>query len=145
MPRRQKARSKSKKKSRKKRAKRPYKLDKHSRARHRYRKRRHKTSVVHGHKAHARQEAEMTNYLLNQMLKTMSSTEEKPYHYHPRHHENDPEFAFSDDKTQEFKKGFPAPDVNLWRPQGRGMPPSRGNFPGWEPQWVHTYGHPHAP
>ena len=87
----------------------------------------------------------MTNYLLNQMLKTMSSTEEKPYHYHPRHHENDPEFAFSDDKTQEFKKGFPAPDVNLWRPQGRGMPPSRGNFPRWEPQWVHTYGHPHAP
>ena len=87
----------------------------------------------------------MTNYLLNQMLKTMSSTEEKPYHYHPRHHENDPEFAFSDDKTQEFKKGFPAPDVNLWRPQGRGMPPSRGNFPGWEPQWAHTYNHPHAP
>ena len=140
MPNRKKGRRPKSKRKRKK-VKRPYKLDKVSRARHRYRKKRHKASAVHGHHKRLRDEAELANYLLNQILKTAASTD---YHYHPRHHSKDPEFEHSDKRTQEFKKGFPAGDVHFWRPQGEGMPPSRANFKGWEPTWVHTYGHPHA-
>ena len=136
--------SKRKRKSRRKKVKRPYKLDKESRARHRYRKKRHKSSAVHGHHKRLRDEAELANYLLNQILKTAASTEADPHHYHPRHHSKDPEFKYSGARTREFKQGFPAPDVHFWRPQGEGMPPSRANFRGWEPQWEHTYGHPHA-
>ena len=138
-------RSKSRSKRRKKKSiKRPYRLDKVSRARHAHRKRRHKASAVHGHHKRLRDEAEMTNYLLNQLLKTAASTEGRPYSYHPRH-TKDPEYAFTQKpELREFKQGFPASDTHFWRPQGTGMPPSRGNFPGWEPQWEHTYQHPHA-
>ena len=147
MPNRKK--SKSRRKSRRKKVKRPYKLDKESRARHRYRKKRHKASAVHGHHKRLRDESELANYLLHQILKTAASTASRPYHYHPRHHSKDPEYDFSDAKTKEFKEGFAAPDVHFWRPQGEGMPPSRANFrpspfKGWEPTWVHTYGPPHA-
>ena len=138
-------RSKSRSKRRKKKSiKRPYRLDKVSRARHAHRKRRHPASAVHGHHKRLRDEAELTNYLLNQLLKTAASTEGQPYSYEPRHHTTDPEFAFSTPERREFKQGFPASDTHFWRPQGTGMPPSRGNFPGWEPQWEHTYQHPHA-
>ena len=142
MPNRKK--SKSRRKSRRKKVKRPYKLDKESRARHRYRKKRHKASAVHGHHKRLRDESELANYLLNQILKTAASSDAKPYHYHPRHHTKDPEFSYSDAKTREFKEGFAAPDVHFWRPQGEGMPPRRANFKGWEPTWAHTYAHPHA-
>ena len=141
---RKKSRSRSKRRKKKRGIKRPYKLDKESRARHRWSKRRHKASVVHGHHKRRRDEAELTNYLLHQILKTAASTEGKPFNYDPRHHTKDPEFAFSTPKRREFKQGFPASDTHFWRPQGTGMPPSRGNFPGWEPHWEHTYQHPHA-
>jgi len=141
MPKRK--RSKSKKKKRP--LKRPYKLDKKSRARHRARKRRHPSSRVHGHHKRMREEAELSNYLLHQVLKTASSTDADPYSYNPRDHSKDPEYKFSSPQMQEFKRGVPASDTNFWRPQGKGMPPHRGNFPGWEPQWAHTYNHPHAP
>ena len=139
MPRKKKKRSRSRRRKKKKSIKRPYRLDKVSRARHAHRRRRHRASAVR-----LRDEAEMTNYLLNQLLKTAASTEGQPYNYDPRHHTKDPEFAFSTPERREFKQGFPASDTHFWRPQGTGMPPSRGNFPGWEPQWEHTYQHPHA-
>ena len=125
----------------KKAPKRPYKLDKVTRARHRYRKRRHPASKVHGHHKRMREESETMNYLLHQILKTASSTDADPYSYEPRHYSRDPEYKFSSARMQEFKRGVPASDVHFWRPQGANMPPSRGNYPNWEPEWMH---HPHA-
>ena len=124
--------------------KRNYKTDKKSKARRRFRRTRHKRSAVTGHHQRHLEEAEMTNFLLNALLKTAASTDEKPYHYNPRHHTRDPEFKYSGDEMKEFKSGFAAPDTNFWRPQGDDMPPHRGNFPGWRPEWIHTYDHPHA-
>ena len=138
MPRRKTSRKTSKKKGilkKRRRKQRPYKRDKRA---HKVRRRK-----LH-HKAEFRKEQEMTNYLLNQLLKTAASTEDKPYSYHPRHHSKDPEFAYSSERLKEFKKGFPASDTHFWRPQGEHLPTSRGNFPDWEPQWEHTYQHPHA-
>jgi hypothetical protein len=148
MPRKQKQKKRSKSKTKKtgrKGIKRPYKLDKLSRARHRHRKRRHAASQVHGHHKRMRDEAELTNYLLHQVLKTAASTDADPYNFNPRHYSRDPEYKYSSSKMREFKRGVPASDTNFWRPQGKDMPPSRGNFPGWQPQWAHTYQHPHAP
>ena len=118
--------------------KRPHTGDKLKRARRRYAKKRHPKSVINHHKR-IRGEVEGLNYLLHQLLKTASSTEAKPYNYHPRHHSKDPEYAFSAPAMQEFKRGVPASDVNYWRPQGEGMPPHRGNYPGWQPQWDHPH------
>ena len=67
------------------------------------------------------------------LLKTAASTDTEPYHYHPRHHTNDPEYGFSGPRVKTFKKGFPAPDVHFWRAQGDAVPPARGNFPDWDP------------
>ena len=131
-------RSKSKRKKHRP-IKRPYKLDKASRARHRYRKKRHRHSVVNGHHKRQHDEALTTNYLLHQLLKTAASTDADPFNYEPRHHSKDPEYQFSGEAMQEFKRGQPAGDVHFWRAQGKGMPPSRGNFPDWEPQWAHAY------
>ena len=80
------------------------------------------------------------NYLLHQMLRTMSDKETDPdmqYHYDPRHHTKDVEYQHSSFPLQEFKRSVPAPDVHFWRPQGRGLPTHRGNVePGrWRPQW----------
>ena len=142
---RKKQRSKSKRRKRRARPlKRPYKLDKKSRARHRARKQRHRASAIHGHHKRMREEAELNNYLLHQVLKTAASTDADPYNYEPRHPSKDPEYDFSSAQMQEFKRGHPASDTNFWRPQGKGMPPHRGNFPNWEPEWAHTYNHPHA-
>ena len=134
-------RKSSKKKKAKKRVRPTANKARHAKRRHR--KRHPKSSVRSSHKRMF-EEAETANYLLNQLLKTTSAEPEKPYHYHPRHHTKDPEFAFSTPERREFKQGFPASDTHFWRPQGAGMPPSRGNFPGWEPHWEHTYQHPHA-
>ena len=60
-------------------------------------------------------EAELTNFLLNSLLKTASSPEDKPYNYNPRHHTKDPEYAHSGPEMKEFKRGFPAPDVTMLR------------------------------
>jgi hypothetical protein len=70
-------------------------------------------------------EAQLTNTLLEAIAKQSNPG------IMPRHHTNDPEYAFSNDRTKEFKRGFPAPDVNFLRPQGAGLPPSRGNYPNW--------------
>ena len=141
MPRKSKKKSASRRKKRKV-PKRPYKLDKASRARHAYRRPRNK-SRVKGHHKRLYDEAELTNFLLNSLLKTASSTEDKPYNYHPRHHSKDPEYAHSGARMQEFKRGFPTPDVTMLRHR-EDQAPHRGNFPGWQPEWVHTYQHPHA-
>ena len=117
--------------------KRPYgKHNKAARLRKRYRRGRYVD-----HTPRMLKEAETLNYLMHQLLKTASATEGKPYNYDPRHHSKDPEYAFSSPAMQEFKRGFPAPDTHHWRPQGQGMPPHRGNHPGWDPVWDH----PHAP
>ena len=94
-------------KKKRKRRKRP----KHNKRAHKLRRR-----MLH-HKEESRKEAEMTNYLLHQMLKTMSAPEGE-YKYHPRHFTKDREYKFSSGRTQRFKRGFPSPDVSFWRPPG---------------------------
>ena len=87
-----------------------------------------------------RREAKMMNYLLHQMLKTMSAEPDKPHYYHPRHHTKDPEYQHSGQRLQEFKRSVPSPDVHFWQPQGKGLPTHRGNYPRerWEPQWAYA-------
>ena len=134
MPKRKKSLSKQtskKKKSARKKRKRQYRTDKHSHAR-----RRHARTRVHRHKARMYKEAETMNYLLHQLLKSASAPEDKPHHYHPRHHTKDPEYRWSSERVKKFKQGFAAPDFTLLRPQGDVEPPHRGNFPEWA--------HPHA-
>ena len=138
---------KIRKKSRKKKKgiKRPYKTDKHSRARARYRKRRHPASSIHGHHKRLRDESELTNYLLHQLLKTASSTDADPYNYNPRHFSKDPEYRWDSQLRQRFKRGFPAPDVSLLRSQHSSLPPHWGNYPlgavaHRRPDWIQ---HPH--
>ena len=120
---------------RKRKIKRPYKRDALRRHARRH-KRRGAASKVHGHHKRMYKEAETQNYLLHQLLKTASAEETDPFHYEPRHWSKDPEYKFSAEPVQEFKQGVPAPDVHFWRPQGRALPPSRGNYPQWE--------HPHV-
>ena len=120
----------SAKKKKRKVRKRPYKGDRHAHAKRRYAKR-HPTIAAR------MEEAETANYLLHQLLKTISSKESDPYKYHPRDPTKDPEYKFSDARLKAFKDDFPAPDVNFWRPQGQGRPPYVGNFPD------HRYRHPH--
>ena len=93
---------------------RPYKVSKVRHARRRHRKRHPKSRVSSRHAA-IHKEAETANFLLHQMLKTINSTEDKPYNYHPRHHTRDPEYEGATDRLKEFKRGVPAPDVNLRR------------------------------
>ena len=107
-----------------------YDTSKKARAKRRHRKRR-AGSAVHGHHKRMQNEAETLSYLLHQLLKTADSPEGKPYHYHPRHHSKDPEYGFSSDRLQKFKKGFPAPDVSFLRAQHESLPPHAGNFPAW--------------
>ena len=96
-------------KKKRKRRKRP----KHNKRAHKLRRR-----MLH-HKEESRKEAEMTNYLLHQMLRTMSDKETDPdmqFHYDPRHHTKDLEYKTSNARMREFKRGVPAPDVQMWRP-----------------------------
>ena len=126
MPRRRSA-SKKKTKSAKKRKPRRRKL----RRRHKTDKHSHTTRRHHKHPGHQRRilsEVETVNTLLTQLLQTASSTESNPYHYDKRHHTKDPEYKFSGERMQEFKRGFPAPDVSMLRAPGQ-QPPHRGNFP----------------
>ena len=112
-----------------KRRKRPYTRDKAAHLRRRVQK-------SEPHRRAMRKQTESLNYLLHQLLKTASSTEQNPYNYHPRHHSKDPEYAFSSARQQRFKRDVPAPDTHSWRPQGDDLPPYPANFPRW--------GHPHA-
>ena len=126
MPRRRSA-SKKKTKSAKKRKPRRRKL----RRRHKTDKHSHTTRRHHKHPGHQRRilsEVETVNTLLTQLLKTASSTESDPYHYDKRHYTKDPEYKFSGERMQEFKQGFPAPDVSMLRAPGQ-QPPHRGYFP----------------
>ena len=98
---------------------------------HSKRKHRHRRRVVH-HRAAMAKEAETMNYLLHNMLKTMSKPAGE-YHYHPRHHSRDPEYRWSSARMKEFKRGFPAPDTHSWRapaPESDTWTgkPYRGNF-----------------
>jgi hypothetical protein len=74
-------------------------------------------------------EAHNTNALLTQFLKMGAGTEDAPYHYDKRHHTKDPEYRWETQERQEFKKGFPAPDVSMLRPQSGNLPPHWGNYP----------------
>ena len=122
MPAKPKSKPKGRSKVRKKRKrKRPYKRDKAAHVR-----RRVQNSAPH--RRAMRQQTESLNYLLHQLLKTASSTEDKPYNYEPRHYSKDPEYVYSNPAMQEFKRGFPAPDTHHWRPQGPNMPPYRDNY-----------------
>ena len=103
MPKKRKSskRMKSRRRKGRKKVKRPYgKHNKAERIRARYHRARH---VDHGPRM--LKEAESLNYLLHQLLKTASSTEDKPYNYEPRHHSKDPEYAFSNPALQEFAAG----------------------------------------
>ena len=120
---RKRSRSGSKRK-RKRKLKRRHKTDALTHA-----KRRHARSRAHTHKNRMVKEVEHVNALLTQLLQTASSTESKPYHFDKRHHTKDPEYRWETDDRQAFKKGFPAPDVSMLRPQGRDLPPHWGNYP----------------
>ena len=64
----------------------------------------------------------------------------RPYHYNPRHFTKDPEYQWSDPRTQAFKKDIPAPDVHYFNPPGD-QPPHlgmRGGFHKREDGWVHV-------
>ena len=76
-------------------------------------------------------EAQNVNSLLTQLLKTSAPHAEgtDPYHYDKRHYTKDPEYQWETQDRQEFKKGFPAPDVSMLRPQSDSMPPHLGNYP----------------
>ncbi len=127
MPRRRSA-SKKKTKSAKKRKPRRRKL----RRRHKTDKHSHTTRRHHKHPGHQRRilsEVETVNTLLTQLLQTASSTESNPYHYDKRHYTKDPEYRWETQERQEFKKGFPAPDVSMLRPQADDLPPHWGNYP----------------
>ena len=115
-------------------------LDKKKMARHRYRKRRNARSAINGHHKRALREAQLTNDLLAQIAKHHKPSLDK------RHYSNDPEYAFAPAAMQDFKRGFSAPDVSFWRPQGPNMPPHKGNFPEWvrAPSVAYgTYAHRH--
>ena len=120
-----------KRKSRKKRRRtrrrpRRYDTSKAARARRKHRRPRHRRSRVVGHHERQFREAEFTNQLLTALLKQVTDDE----HYHPRHHTKDPEYAFEDARTQEFRRGFNAPDTHFWRPPKEGAVPYVGNYPG---------------
>ena len=89
-------------------------------AKRRHRKRHPKSSVRSSHKRMF-EEAETANYLLNQLLKTTSA--EPPYNYHPRHYTKDLEYKTGSARLREFKRGVPAPDVQMWRPPPYEMGP----------------------
>ena len=113
--------------SRKKKAKRkrPYKGTKgkarlhHAHRRHRRRFRRH---------AYAKHVAS-SRMVLENILKALESQPQTAARADPRHPTKDPEYAFSDERTRQFKDEFPSPDVSFLRPQGEGRPPHVGNFP----------------
>ena len=110
MPKRKPTKVPRKQRSRKKRKKRkrPYTRDKRA---HRIRRRR-----MH-HPTEHRKDVETQNYLLHQMLKTMSQPEGE-YQYQPRHYTKDKEYKSSGNTMQQFKQGFPSPDTDFWRPPG---------------------------
>ena len=144
MPRRSSKRKTAKKRSGKKRRKikRKHKTDKLTHA-----KRRHARTHKHQHKARMVHEVKTVNSLLSQLLKTAAPTETgaDPYHYDKGHYTKDPEYKWSNPATQKFKQGFPAPQVNFWRPQGAALPTYRGNYPQWREEKVQEQKHEHQP
>ena len=112
MPRRKTSRRKTSKKKgilkKRRRKQRPYKRDKRAHM-HRRRKLHHGAALM--------REQEIHNYLLHQMLKTMSNPEGSWSHL-PRHHTKNPEYASSDPRHQRFMRDVPAPDFHYWRAPG---------------------------
>ena len=106
-----------------KKIKRKHRTDKRSHA-----KRRHARTKKHSHKRRMLQESKNMSALLTQLLKMSASTDADPYHYDKRHYSKDPEYKWSDARTQKFKRGFPAPDVNFLRSQGPAYSPYKNNF-----------------
>ena len=91
--------------------------------------RRHARSRTHSHRHRMLKEVQAVGSILAQLLQTASSTEENPYHYDKRHYTKDPEYRWETQERQQFKQGFPAPDVSMLRPQGDDLPPHWGNYP----------------
>ena len=54
------------------------------------------------------------SHWLRELLKLLTGVQypEDQYHYDPRHYSKDPEYKWSDQRTQAFKKEIPAPDVH---------------------------------
>ena len=125
-------RKRSRKKSKGRKKQRRHRTDKLSHAR-----RRHARTRRHGHHKRMIHETQMLGHLLQSILKTQSASEDKPYHWAPRHPTRDPEHKWSGQRMRDFKAGFPAPDFSMLRSQGDAVPPHRGNFPDWQ-------AHPHA-
>jgi len=120
----------TKPRKKKKRPKRPYQVTpmRHAKRRHRGSKRHHGRMM---------QEAQTMRVILEHMLKKQHEPDAQ---YHPRHFSKDPEYAFSDARTQRFKRSVPSPDVHYWRPQGPGANPYQQNFG----NVVARRQHPHA-
>ena len=83
------------------------------------------------------------SHWLRELLKLLTGVQypEDQYHYDPRHYSKDPEYKWSDQRTQAFKKEIPAPDVHYFNPPGDQPPhlsmvrdPRKD-----EGGWVHVY------
>lgn len=85
-------------------------------------------------------EARSLQTILQHMLKKQH---DKSYHYDPRHYSNDPEYKYSDKRTQEFKRDVPTVDTDFWRPQAPKGNPYAANFRRKTPQVRPQRHHPH--
>ena len=115
--------ARSKKRTKRKKRKRPYKRDKRA---HKVRRRK-----LH-HKAEFRKEQEMTNYLLHQMLKTMSAPEGQ-YDYHSLH--QGPRVQVLERPHENVQAGLPEPGRQLLAPP---RPPRVGYLDRGALQGQHT-------
>ena len=89
-------------------------------------------------------DAGTASHWMRELLKLLTSVnpefQEDAYHYNPRHYSKDPEYQWSDPRTQAFKREIPAPDVHYFNPPGD-QPPHlgmRGGFHKREDGWVHV-------
>ena len=83
------------------------------------------------------------SHWLRELLKLLTGVQypEDQYHYDPRHFSKDPEYQWSDQRTQAFKKEIPAPDVHYFNPPGD-QPPHLSmvrDLRKDEGGWVHVY------
>ena len=92
-----------------------------------------------------KKEGGTASHWLRELLKLLTSVNPEfkgqPYHYDPRHFSKDPEYQWSDQRTQAFKKEIPAPDVHYFNPPGD-QPPHLSmvrDLRKDEGGWVHVY------
>ena len=83
-------------------------------------------------KRKASKEKGTATHWLRELLKLLTGVQypEDQYHYDPRHYSKDPEYQWSDPRTQRFKREIPAPDVHYFAPPGD-EPTHQSNFPGY--------------